>query len=177
MPLVKKYEKTEDEEKWKCKKCNRRWSEKPTTIINKTANPLLLKCRIEGEHKVEKYEGYKSRSLESEREIEWRKNDPLNEELKEYINSCKDLLFPHPNKPREPMGRSYAYVLITEVDDDIWPHWLRAQRACQLADELDFTLEDRQNWFDWESDEYPRLYGSRKYEMRDKWRKPKRRIK
>lgn len=176
LPLAKKYRKTETVKKWKCTKCSRRWPEKPDTIINSTAVDWKLKCREGGEHKLEEYEGYKARKIEQERMIEFHRDEPLNEKFKKYVESCDNLLFPHHHDSMRPMRRSYAYQIITAVDSDIWPHWFRAQRACQLADELGFDLEERQDWFEWEDDEYPKLYGSRKYEMRDKWREPERRI-
>lgn len=167
LPLVKRYRKTKEVKKWKCVKCDRRWKKKPGRDVS---------CPIEGSHEFEKYDGYETKSLEKTRTVEFPADEPLSEEMKEWVEGREDLLFPHPYDETVPMRRSYAYTLIVGVDPDIWPHWLRAQRACQLSDEADFTLEERQDWFEWKDDEYPRYYGSRKYEMREKMSKPKRRI-
>lgn len=178
LPLEKRYNQTEAEvRKWKCERCNRRWMDKPTEIINRSAAEPLLSCSNGGYHKVTDYVGYETEKLFESRDIEFHSSEPLNEELKEYVLSCDNRLFPHPYHPEKPMKRAYAYTLINETDDEIWPHWLRAQRACQLADELGFDLEARQEWFKWEGQKYARLYGSKKYELREMWRDPVRRIK
>lgn len=176
LPLVKKYKKTEAVKKWKCEKCGRRWNKKPINIIDGSAEDWRLECREGGNHKITEYEGYKAKKIEDTRTIEFPSNEPLNEEFRNFVESCDDLLFPHPTKEGEIMKRSYAYNLVTTVDENIWLHWLRAQRAGQVADELGFTVEDRQDWFKWEEQKYAKMYGSRKYELRDKWRNPKRRI-
>lgn len=75
------------------------------------------------------------------------------------------------------MHRSYAWKLVTQVDEDIWLHWLRAQRACQLAEEANFQIPHLKQWFKWESDKYPEFYSSRKYEMGKTMKDPQRRIK
>lgn len=178
LPLLKRYKQIKGGvKKWKCEKCDRRWSEKPTNIMSETAEEWRLECREGGTHSVTDYEGYKARKIKDTRTVEFPPKEPLSEEFRKYVESCKDLLFPHPRKDGEIMKRSYAYKLVTTVDSDIWLHWLRAQRAGQVSDELDFTVEDRQEWFEWEDDKYAKLYGSRKYEIRDKMKKPKRRIK
>lgn len=178
LPLVKRYDKIKGGvTKWKCEKCGNRWKEKPSNIISGSAEEWRLKCRKGGHHEITDYEGYEAKTnTDKDRTIEIDSEEPLSQEFEEYVQKCDDLLFPHPTKDGEVMKRSYAYTLVTGVDSDIWLHWLRAQRACQLADELDFTLEERMAWFEWEDDTYPRMYGSRKHEMRDKMRKPKRRI-
>lgn len=178
LPLVKRYDKIKGGvTKWKCEKCGNRWKEKPTNIINGSAEEWRLKCRKGGHHEITDYEGYEAETkTDKDRTIEIDSTEPLSQEFKQYVQNCDDLIFPHPTKEGEVMKRSYAYTLVNTVDSDIWLHWLRAQRACQLADELDLTLEDRMEWFEWEDDEYARLYGSRKYEIRDKMENPKRRI-
>jgi len=166
-PLLKGYKSVVEKEKWKCKKCDRRWPEKPTTIKG---------CSEGGTHELESYRGYETRRIEKQRTPEFPSDEPLSAELKEYVEDCEDLLFPHPYDDSEPAKRAYAYKKIVGVDDDIWPHWLRAQRACQLAEESDFTLDELQDWFGWETSKYARFYRSRKYTMREKMSEPKRRI-
>ncbi|KXB06016.1 hypothetical protein AKJ52_02655, partial [candidate division MSBL1 archaeon SCGC-AAA382C18] len=68
------------------------------------------------------------------------KDELLNQELEQYVQGCEDLLFPHPRDGSEPIHRSYAWKLVTKVDEDIWLHWLRTQRVCQLAEEADFQI-------------------------------------
>lgn len=177
LPLEKKYRKVEDVKKWKCLKCNRRWTKDEKEYWDEKRWWRKKECKEGGKHKIDTYKGYTTKKVNDTRDSEFPENEPLNEELKEYVQSCADLLFPHPKDPTKPMHRSYAYKLVTQVDGDIWLHWLRAQRACQLAEEAGFQIPHLKQWFKWESDKYPEFYSSRKYEMREMMSNPQRRIK
>lgn len=167
LPLSKRYEKKESVEKFKCNKCGNRWEEKPSNI----------NCPAGNTHDLETYEGWRTEKQESTRRPEWNKNEPLNDELKQYVESQDGTyLFPHPYHENEPISRQYAYKLVTDVDDSIWLHWLRAQRACQLSEELGFSIPDLKAWFGWKTGIYAEKYSSRRHKMRAKMKNPQRRI-
>lgn len=166
LPLLKKYEMVSEVEKWKCKKCGRRWINKPNEN----------NCREGGAHDLETYMGWNTKGKNKERRVEWPKDEPLNDVFREYVENKDGLLFPHKYAPDRPISRQWAYNMITAVDEDIWPHWLRAQRACQLSEEAEFSIPDLKDWFGWETDKYAQYYSSRRYKMRDKMLNPARRI-
>jgi len=62
-------------------------------------------------------------------------------------------LFPSPAKTRSHLSRVRAYQVVTtigrRVGVEIWPHWFRAQRASQLAEEYGFQLHRLMEWFSW----------------------------
>jgi len=82
-------------------------------------------------------------------------------------------LVPYALKWREECGRERlfkissvrAYQIVREIgrrlDLEIWPHWFRAQRASQLAQEYGFRERELKKFFSWEdprtADHYAKL--------------------
>ena len=74
---------------------------------------------------------------------------------------CSEWLFPSPYK-NGPLSRKLAYLLITKVGKrlgvELYPHFLRAQRASQLASEYDFREASLLEWFQWAKWETAKKY-------------------
>jgi site-specific recombinase XerD len=49
------------------------------------------------------------------------------------------------------IGRFQVYRIVRDLDDDVFPHWFRAQRASQLALEYGFDVHDLIDFFNWKS--------------------------
>lgn len=49
------------------------------------------------------------------------------------------------------LSRIHAYRIVRKLDDEIFPHWFRAQRASQLALEYGFSVHDLIDFFSWKS--------------------------
>ncbi len=49
------------------------------------------------------------------------------------------------------IGRIQVYRIIRELDENIFPHWFRAQRASQLALEYGFDIHDLIDFFNWKN--------------------------
>jgi len=49
------------------------------------------------------------------------------------------------------LSRSQVYRIVTKTDNQIFPHWFRAQRASQLAVEYGFDMHDLVDFFNWKS--------------------------
>lgn len=47
------------------------------------------------------------------------------------------------------IGRKRVYQIVTGLDSNIWPHWLRAQRASQLALEYGLNTHALVEYFEW----------------------------
>jgi site-specific recombinase XerD len=70
--------------------------------------------------------------------------EPLCLSLLEYIEERRtEKLFD--------IGRFQVYRVVRSLDNDIFPHWFRAQRASQLALEYGFDMHDLIDFFNWKS--------------------------
>jgi len=85
--------------------------------------------------------------------------------LKDWIKASQNLLFPSPYRLGRPLTRVWAYKLIAQVAEKTgvpcWPHWFRAQRACQLVEEYGFEVIDLIDFFGWKETETALEYARR----------------
>jgi len=146
MPLLKRFEKVGDVDKWKCVgHCRRRWTQRPTQDEYR-------------EHKIKKYKGWITKPIADHRTFPIRVSEPLTQYLVSWYEGVKgplDVLFP--------IKRSAAFVRVRnigkELDKDIpfsnirspliYDHWFRAARACHLAFEYGFNKDDLEEFFEW----------------------------
>jgi len=146
MPLVKRFEKVGEVRKWKCVgHCSKRWDEKPSPD----------EFRV---HNIKEYTGWVTRRVVDYRTFPIRRDEPLTSYLIEWWKKAEkdeQLLFP--------IGRSLAYIRVREVgkrlnmpvpfsnihSSQIYDHWFRAERACQLAFDYGFTRDDLREFFGW----------------------------
>ena len=104
-------------------------------------------------------------------------NNPLSEVFLEYVKACetKYLLpgygepFSTTIDPNSHISSTYVYLKIREIDDDIWPHWLRDQRSWHLSAPAEkggreFDIYLLKSWFRWESMDMPAHYAGRREE-------------
>ena len=68
-----------------------------------------------------------------------------------------------------PFDRFKAYRLVEELDDSIWPHWFRSQRASQLGSRLEeggyeWDKAKMKVWFKWSSEDTATIYAHTKEE-------------
>lgn len=155
MILLKRFKRVGKTTKYKCVgHCRKRWDQKPS--------PEEYKI-----HKIKKYKGWITEPLKDFRTFPIRMDEPLTPFLVSWIKACKTkLLFP--------LNRSTAYVRIQKIgkklDRDIpfcnirsgqiYDHWFRAERACQLSFDYGFDDRDLDEFFGWK-ERKPRM--SRRY--------------
>lgn len=108
---------------------------------------------------------YKTERIEATRDFSFRIDEPLVNPMLKWVihaleNKC-EWLFPSPYTTK-PLTRKWAYQLIDKIGDrvglELWPHWFRSQRACQLASEYDFREASLLEWFEWEKWETAKKY-------------------
>lgn len=155
MPLLKRFKKVGKVKKWKCAgHCRKRWADQPTQEEYQV-------------HKIEEYEGWITQPVKEFRTFPFRADEPLAPFLTSWIKHCKtDYLFP--------LNRSTAYVRIQKAgaklnqeipfcnirSGQIYDHWFRAERACQLSFDYGFDDRDLDEFFGWK-ERKPRM--SRRY--------------
>lgn len=61
------------------------------------------------------------------------------------------------------ISRSKVWSLFQSVDEDLYPHWFRAQRACQLAVEYGWDASDLSEFFEWKHWPTALRYASKGY--------------
>jgi integrase len=92
-------------------------------------------------------------------------SEPPAKILAEWIEASGGLLFPSPIRYGRPLTRKWAYKLIAKTAEETgipcWPHWFRAQRACQLVEEYGFEVIDLVDWFCWQKPETALEYARR----------------
>lgn len=92
-------------------------------------------------------------------------NDKLTPIFKEFLEKCETTyLFPK----KTPYGakiikdlhasRWYIYTKITELSPNIWPHWIRGQRAMQLVADWKYGVVELCEWFKWKNTDTPVNY-------------------
>jgi len=146
MPLSKRFRRVGTVTKYKCRgHCNKRWDQKPTSE------------EAEG-HKVKRYKGWITEPIADHRTFPIRRDEPLTRHFITWANTVReanDLLFT--------FDRTRAFLKVREVgrqlDMDIpfcnirspqlYDHWFRAERACQLAFDYGFLKEDLEEFFEW----------------------------
>ena len=109
------------------------------------AMPVLKRYNKVGEYKDK---NGKTRWL-TERKIAYRTfpihmKEPLCEPLLSYITKIDEGKLFH-------IGRVQVYRIVRKLDENIFPHWFRAQRASQLALEYGFNIHDLIDFFNWKS--------------------------
>lgn len=150
MPLLKHFKKTGKRTKWKCADhCLKRWDQQPSQQDYKI-------------HKVVQYRGWITEPVKDFRTLPIRMDEPLAPILLSWVQTCKtDLLFP--------LNRSTAYVRIQKIgakfDQDIpfcnirtpqvYNHWFRSERACQLSFDYGFDDRDLDEFFGWSQPSRP----------------------
>jgi len=70
--------------------------------------------------------------------------EPLCKPLLEYLGGV-------PEGKLFNIGRTQAYRIVRKLDENLFPHWFRAQRASQLALEYGFDVHDLIDFFNWKS--------------------------
>jgi len=117
--------------------------QKPYLIVK--AMPVLKRYKKVGETLDEK--GKKRWITERKkgyRTFPIHMKEPLCPTLIDYVRNIKsDRLFD--------ISRIQVYRIIRKLDDNIFPHWFRAQRASQLALEYGFSVHDLIDFFSWKS--------------------------
>lgn len=154
MPLIKRFKKVGEVKKWKCVgHCNKRWDRKPTAAEF-------------SEHKIKAYQGWKTKPILDFRTFPIRLDEPLTRHFINWVATQSDLLFP--------IKRSAAFVRVRKVGEklnrdipfarihssQIYDHFFRAERACQLAFDYGFARDDLRDFFGWKE---------RKPDMADKY--------
>ncbi|MFH2109956.1 MAG: site-specific integrase [Candidatus Bathyarchaeota archaeon] len=74
-------------------------------------------------------------------------------------------LFPSPRRLGRPLSRAWGYKTVVRVGEraglDIWPHWLRSQRASQLAADYNLQVLDLVDYFTWQKADMALHYSRR----------------
>jgi integrase len=105
---------------------------------------------------------------------------PRDEALVPYmlttIEGAEDFIFPSPKKNRDHISKVRAYQIVRSVgercDIKIYPHWFRAQRASQLAEELNFNLIALMRYFNWEDMKTAKRYARLSTEFLERMMRP-----
>ena len=132
MPLVKRFQRVTKTKKWKCvSHCNKRWGEKPSSEEFRT-------------HEIQEYVGWATKPLKDYRTFPIVRKDPPVPILEEWLNRI-----PRKELKLFSISRVQAFLIIRGLGENLYPHWFRAQRACQLAYEYDYDLHDLMDFFVW----------------------------
>lgn len=137
MPVLKRYKKIGSKTKFKCEgHCTMRWGVKGTPDEPTAAD--------RARHNIVEYQGWETKEREVYRTFPFPNNEPL-------VPILRDLL---PQEgPLFDIRYNTAYNEMVELGKEMgtWlpPHWLRAQRASQLAFEYGFNEHDLVTWFIW----------------------------
>lgn len=150
MPLVKRFEKVGEVKKWKCvNHCNKRWDEKPAP----------LEYRL---HKVKEYKGWVTKPLNDHRTFPIRLSEPLTPYFVAWYEKVNGK-----NTPLFPISRTDAFLKVRGIGEklnmripfstihssELYDHWFRAERACQLAFDYGFGKGDLNEFFGWKERE------------------------
>lgn len=138
----------------------------PKLIVVK-GMPLLKRYKKIGElidDKGKKH--YETEHLDLTRDFCFRTDEPM---IKPFVvwlayafKNQYNWLFPSPVKSGEPLSRNWGYWVVSKAGDrvgmELYPHWLRAQRASQLAVDYDLKEATLLEWFQWEKWETAKKY-------------------
>ena len=148
MPLLKRFERLKGDagkkRKWKCDgHCSKRWDKRPSQEEFR-------------QHNIKRYVGWVTKPIIDHRTFPIRVDEPLTQHFTSwYKKSDSDLLFS--------IDRTTVYLKIRDVgkklkmdipfsnihSSQIYLHWFRAQRACQLAFDYGFDKDDLEEFFQW----------------------------
>ena len=146
MPLLKRFRKVGLVKKWKCVgHCKKRWNQKPA--------PFEFQI-----HKIQEYDGWATKGVEDFRTFPIRLSEPLTAHLITYSQTVRK-----PNGLLFPIKRSAAFVRVRKVGEalntkipfakihssQLYDHFFRAERACQLAFDYGFERDDLRAFFGW----------------------------
>jgi hypothetical protein len=146
MPLLKRFEKKGEVAKWKCVgHCKKRWDSLPS--------PEEFEV-----HKIQEYKGWETKSLADYRTFPVRVSEPLTPYMMEWWKQVKG-----DRRPLFPIKRSVAFTRVRSLGEkldleipfckvpssQLYDHWFRAERACQLAFDYGFSREDLEMFFEW----------------------------
>jgi len=91
--------------------------------------------------------------------------DPLCEDLISFVEACEDeYLFPRrsPLKgvpiPGKHASRTWMYLKVREISDDLWPHWFRSMRASFNVFVREMDIYGLKKWFMWKKIDTPAYY-------------------
>ncbi|MBA7702440.1 hypothetical protein ES703_111208 [subsurface metagenome] len=153
MPLLKRFQAVGKTTKWKCVgHCKKRWNTKPSLLEYQT-------------HDIREYEGWLTKTIKDQRTFPIRLDEPLTAYFIKWVKTVR--------KPRDPLfriKRSAAYVRVRNVGKELntsiplatirssqlYAHFFRAERACQLAFDYGFTDNDLDRFFGWK-ERMPRM--------------------
>jgi len=82
-------------------------------------------------------------------------DEPLVPYMVEWVKDQDDYIFPSPKLDKDYLSTVRAYQIVNSLGERLEPkvhlydHWFRAQRACQLAEDLNFTLLELMDFFGW----------------------------
>lgn len=71
--------------------------------------------------------------------------------------------FRHKDEQLFDVNRVKAFLIIRALGKDLYPHWFRAQRACQLAYDYGFDVHDLMDFFQWKDIRITMHYSSLGY--------------
>lgn len=153
MPLLKRFKTTGKGTKYKCVgHCKKRWDVKPS----------LLEYQI---HDVREYQGWITEPIKDHRTFPIRLDEPLTPFFIKWVKTVR--------KPKDPLfriERAAAYVRVRKVGKELntsiplatirssqlYAHFFRAERACQLAFDYGFTDNNLDRFFGWK-ERMPRM--------------------
>jgi integrase len=120
---------------------------------------------------------YKSRRMQRSFLIN-RKDDRLAEALVKLVEGCDtEFLLPRyaPLAKKEikiansHIGATRLYQLVAEISPEIWPHWLRSQRASYFVFEKNANPYQLADWFKWKSMDTPLRYVKQSLQEQKNW--------
>jgi len=107
--------------------------------------PILKRFQKVGERKDGKWITVKVKEF---RTFPILKREPLVPYMTKWVKLC-------PYNKLFPITRVTAYLIVKRLGKklgvEIYPHWFRAQRACQLAEEYGFDVYSLREFFGWRS--------------------------
>lgn len=146
MPLIKRFEKVGKTKKWKCvDHCKKRWNRRPS--------PRDFRV-----HNIEEYAGWITRSLTDYRTFPIRVSEPLTSYFVAWYKKVRRknaLLFPITRQAAFLKVRDAGEKLNSRIpfcnirSSELYDHWFRAERACQLAFDYGFDDRDLDEFFGW----------------------------
>lgn len=114
----------------------------PTVIVVKSMR-VLKRFRKVGEKIVEGKKRWITEELEDYRSFPISRKEPPVPILEEWLGGLKgeEKLFD--------ISRVKAFQIVRGLGKELYPHWFRAQRACQLAVDYGFDLHELMDYFYW----------------------------
>jgi site-specific recombinase XerD len=117
--------------------------QEPYVIVK--AMPVLKRYKKVGEYiDKEARKRWQTEKKKAHRTFPIHMKEPLCASVLEHVERIKsDNLFQ--------MSRIHVYRIVRALDNAVFPHWFRAQRASQLALEYGFDVHDLIDFFNWKS--------------------------